>query len=155
MEGMKFILGPGAVSIEAGRLSRRLDRLVRDCDQDGITAALVAAVSGRDGVTVRHAVLALAGSMIRYADRRANLVLLYGGVGKHLRLAAAADHLTDWAMELYTSAASTRRDAESVAELTDQLWELPGTGREMGALRTAASAMAEFAVPSGQAQQAA
>lgn len=133
----------GPVSLSAGDLSRGFDRRLRTGDRATVAAELRAALCGTDGSAAeeREVIIALAGSMIRYVDRRSRLVLLYGGVGRHLQLVSMADYLTDWAFELFKAGVDYGSNATRVEELCRHLGTTSSVMPELSVLRAAAGAM--------------
>lgn len=142
MEGMKMIMGTGSGTYEAGSLSRSFDAAVRAGDRDALTLALAESEAGAN-----FAAVALAGSMIRYVDRRSRLVLLYGGVGRHLRLAELGDWLTHWAMDLFQAPVSPDSVTPRAAHLQEHLASLADTLPEARAMLAAAGALVDASAP--------
>lgn len=138
----------GLISFPAGNLSRSFDRPLRTGDREMVAAALRSGLATCDGAAwaERDVIVGLAGAMIRYVDRRSRLVLLYGGVGRHLRLVSLADFLTDWAFALYKAPINHRENTERVKALSLHLNAMSVRIPELTLLRAAVSALDDTCV---------
>lgn len=147
MEGVKMIK-VGLISFPAGNLSRGFDGPVRGGDREAIALAIGSILAAGDGTsrTERDVIIALAGAMIRYVDRRSRLVLLYGGIGRHLRLASLADYLTDWAFDLYKAPVNYQANAVRLQSLCRYLDSMSTVIPELAVLRSAAGAVEEVLI---------
>lgn len=141
---------PGLMTADAaGRLSRQLDPSVRAGAEPGvmlqvIEEALDAAGAIGDPDARRMVVGSMVGSMIRYSDRRANLVLLHAGITRHLQLEDMSHWLTDWIVDLYESPLDPAADSMRAVELKLHLSGLAPTLPEAARLLRAASALCAF-----------
>ena len=113
---------PGAPGLEAVKdLTRDLEHCTRSGTADGVLLELNTAAAGlalTEPALARRLVSgALAWAMIRSLDRRANIVLLYGQISRHLQLEAFSEWLTDWVVEMVGSPLDPAADSMRTSEL--------------------------------------
>lgn len=143
---MRTIL-PGAPGLETVKdLSSTLGRCTRggtELDALSDLNAAAGALWGTGTVRARRmAAGALVWAMIRHLDRRANIVLLYGQISRHLQLEAVSEWLTAWVIELVEAPLDPAADSMRTAELQLHL-ALSGVP-EAARLNVAAAALARF-----------